>query len=206
MAARAIGAELSLVLVLMTGGTLPPQSQKRAVQILDLDFVARARRNLAGVVTALAFLRAMFSLQRETSLRLMVELTAVQARECEILPVMFHVAFRAFGLALRSPIGAGVHAVMSFDPSLDLAMAAQALEDTLPRAEFVAGRTLAYTFQLLVRKRKRARRYLRPHRHAETPGKYNPCEYPETKVIRHALTKVSFSSDKTHSSPAKDSG
>jgi len=95
MALRAILAEASLVLILVTSHATGRQPQKSPVQILDLDLRTRGRRNSRGSVAALASQPRMFAFQRVTSLPVLEGLH-IPLDEREIFPVMLGVAAAAF--------------------------------------------------------------------------------------------------------------
>ena len=150
MAARAIGAELSAMLVLVAAQTIAAQPQESAAQVLNLDFRALRRRDSPLRVAGFALLLAMCAFQYETGAGCVIEVPLFQASEDEFAAIMFHMTARAIGLAGRRFVGSPVKAGSRFHPAPNFGMAVQASEAAGSGAEVVAGGTFADAFELLV--------------------------------------------------------
>ena len=150
VAAEAIGAELALMLVLVTGKALTAKSKEGTVQILQFDLGAEGGCNLGGKVTFLAFLLLMFAYQGKACLGEMVKLLPVQNDQWHGLPFMFLVtapAVRFTGQALvivRMEPGVDLH------PAPDLGVTLQTLETARGCPKRVTGPAFGESIQLLV--------------------------------------------------------
>ena len=128
VAARALGAELAAMWVLVAGGAFAAQAEERTVQIFQLDLGARGRIHPLRAVAVLALLPAMLAFQRESGLGEVVEGVAVQTHQREGLAIMFHMTTRTIRLTGRIPEYPGVKPGVLLHPAPDLRMAFQALE------------------------------------------------------------------------------
>jgi hypothetical protein len=81
VAAQTIGAQLALMLILMTCGALTAKSQERPVWIFQFDLAAGAGWNLVYRMTAPAFLLLMLTGQGKACLGKVVEFLAVQTNQ-----------------------------------------------------------------------------------------------------------------------------
>jgi hypothetical protein len=150
VASQTIGAELALMLILMTGKALTTKSKKRPVRIFQLNLGAGRGWNLGCDVTFLTFLLCMLAHQGKTRLGHVVEVLAVQTDQRRCLALVFLMTTPAIGLASRALEIAPVKPRLSFHPAPDLGVTLQTLEAARAGAKGVTGRTLGQSFQLLV--------------------------------------------------------
>ena len=137
---------LPAVNILVAGNTLPCESQKGPVDVLDLDFRAGTRRDVARRVTTLARQCPVFALQSESGARGVVEVPAVQPRENEVPAVMFHMAARAVLLSGSELIDASMKAGSRRETLLDLGMTFET-DEAACAPKIVAGGALGYAFE-----------------------------------------------------------
>lgn len=139
-------ALLPAVNILVAGNTLPCESQKGPIDVLDLDFRAGTRPDVARCVATFARHCPVLALQREARACGVVEVPAVQPRENEVPAVMFHMAARAVLLSGSELIDASMKAGSRREALLDLGMTFET--DEAPGApEIVAGSALGYAFE-----------------------------------------------------------
>jgi hypothetical protein len=151
MAAEAIGAELPLMLILMTRGTgVPAQTEERMIQIFEFDLRLDGSWNLSRDMTGRAFLLLVLANQRKACLREVVEGLAVQTNKRGRLALVFLMTSLAIRLARKAFVIAPVKACPGFYSAFDLDVALQAFELARRRSKFVAGPALDNAFQLLV--------------------------------------------------------
>jgi hypothetical protein len=150
VAAQAIGAELALMLILMTRGALTAKAEERPVQIFQFDLGTGAGWNMGCDMTFLAFLLSMLADQCKASLGEVVELLTVQANQRGCLPLMFLMTAPAIRFASRAFVGPRVKPRLSFHPAPDLEVALQTFETACGGSKFVTGHAFSQSFQLLV--------------------------------------------------------
>ena len=150
VAASAVGSKLPLMLVLMASEAFAFQAEKRLIRILHLYLRPRRRGDFLRVVASLAFLRAMFSLEREARFRRVIERLALQTDKREFLAVVFRVTSSAIGLIRRGLVGVRVKAGVFVDPALNFGVTIETLQRSRACAEVVAGDTVGHALQLLM--------------------------------------------------------
>ena len=140
VAVGAVRPEASAMLICMACSALPPQSEKRAIQILHPDYETVCS-HLPLVMAAFALECAVFSFQPEASLRGMVEAPSFQPHQGKALPVMLHVTPCAVCLRGRTSKSALVKTRSRIEPTADLPMTFQTFKTARTRSEIVAGNT-----------------------------------------------------------------
>jgi hypothetical protein len=160
VAAQAIGAELALMLVPVTGQALTAKSEEGTVQILEFDLGAEGGCNLTSDVTFLAFLLLMFAYQGKACLGEMVKLLPVQNDQRHGLPFMFLVTTPAVRFAGQALVIVRMEPGVSFHPATDFGVTLQTLETARGCAKCVTGPAFGESIQLLVNPRQRSGRDL----------------------------------------------
>ena len=150
MAAGAVVAKLTPMPVLVATQAVAPEAEEGMVQVLDLDFGARAGGNLLLVVTRLTFLLVMRAFQHKSGLGSVIEARAIQASEDKSTTVMFHMAAHTIDLSIQRLVGASVKARVGSDPPADFRVTIETLEAARTGAEIVARGAPGHTLQLLV--------------------------------------------------------
>ena len=161
VAAQAIGAELALMLVLVTRKAFAAKSEEGPVQILQLDLGSEGRGNLSGGVTFLALLLLVLAGQRKACLGEMVKLLAVQHDQRRGLPFVFLVTAPAVRFAGQTPIIIRVESGVGFHPAPDLGVTLETFETACCGGECMTGPAFGESIQLLVSPRQRTWRDLR---------------------------------------------
>lgn len=162
------------MLVFVAEGAFAAEAEKCFRQVLLFDFGARGCGDALRAMTGFAFLLAMFSLEGEAGLFLVVELVAVEPDEGESLSVMVHVAARAIRFAGRGVEGAAMKSDVGLDALPDFRVALEALKAPATRSEVVAGRALGDTLELFVGVREGTGRELRPADRAAAQRQHQP--------------------------------
>ena len=150
VAAQAIGAQLALMLILMTCRALTAKSKERPVQIFLFDLGAGAGWNLVDRMTVPAFLLLMLTGQGKAGLGEVVEFLAVQTNQRGSLSLVFLMTAPAIRFAGRAFVGTSVKPRLGFHPAPDLGVTLQTFETARGGGKFVTGPAFGQTFQLLV--------------------------------------------------------
>jgi hypothetical protein len=150
--ALAIRSFLPPVQVLVTGSALPAKAEERVVEVLYLDFGARAGGNQFRHVTLLAGKGPVFPFQGHAGFGRVIETLTLQPDERELLAVVVRMASRTVRFAGGTLVFVGMKTHMSIQPALNLNVTLEALEAARPPAwpEVVARGTFRYAFILLM--------------------------------------------------------
>jgi hypothetical protein len=164
--AEAIGAQLALMLILVTGKAVAAKAEERPVRIFELDLGADGSGNSRCDVTFLARLPRMLAGQSKTRLGEVIEFLAIETNQRCGLPLVFLVAAPAIGLAFRAAEIASMKPRPGVHPAPDFGVTLETLETARGGAKFVTGRAFGNSLQLLVSARQRAGRDLRQRNRA----------------------------------------
>ena len=136
MALQAIGAQPSLVLILMAGRTSRRNAEERLTQILDLDFRAFGRRDMLRRMAAIARQPCMLAFERVSGL-FVVKSLDIPLDQREIFSIVFRVAARALLARSWIDVIGRMQSLMRSDARGNLAVTIQTLQSRC-RSQFVA--------------------------------------------------------------------
>ena len=151
VARLAVGAQTSLVEVLVAGNAGSQQAQIRPIQVLVLDGRPFLRSDVRGIVALVAFQSGMLAFEHISSF-LMVKRLGIPLDQREILPIMFRVAAGTFLARAWGKVVCGVQALVGFQAAGDLSVALQALKSGLA-TKFVTTGAIGGPIQRLMRSR-----------------------------------------------------
>jgi hypothetical protein len=134
MAACAVRSLLSFVHISVARKALAAKTEKRMVEILDLDVRAGGGRNKLAHVALLAGKGLMLPFQRHTSFGGVIEALTVQSHQGEFRAVMLRVTAHAVRLAGGTLVLAGMITGMSIQPVPDLNVTFEALKAAVSSA------------------------------------------------------------------------
>ena len=166
VALQAICPQPSFVFVPVAGDTAWRKTQKRPVQIFDLDGRTLSGRYFTGEVAFIAAQTRVLAFEYVSRL-LVVESLGIPFDDGEVLAVVLRVAAHALLARSRSDLIGSVQPLSIGQASGDLGVAIQAFEVGLTRTQLMASGAVGSAVQRLMRMGKRAGRNLRCRRNSE---------------------------------------